>query len=176
MRWGSLVAVLIMLAVAAGVGGTLYPTTRAQDATPASEQATAPPETGTFRALASGSMDLLAPGTANLGFGRVTLAPGSSLAFDPNDPSAVLLYIASGAVTFRVETEMTVARGAAPGTPMPTEPEAVAADTEFTLREGDSALFPPAIAGEARNDGTEEAVAWVVTVTHLTEAAATPTS
>jgi quercetin dioxygenase-like cupin family protein len=120
-------------------------------------------------------MELLEPGTATVGFGRITLAPGGSVPFDPNDPSAVLVYIASGEVTIRVETEMTVARGVAAGTPMPTEPEAVAANTEFTLLEGDSALFPPAISGEARNDGTEEAVAWVVTLAHLSEAAATPT-
>jgi quercetin dioxygenase-like cupin family protein len=175
MRWGSLVAVLVMLAVAAGVGGAVFPTARAQDATPASEQAAATPDAGSFRALASGSIELLEPGTANVGFGRITLAPGASVPFDPNDPSAVLVYIASGTVTFRVETEMTVARGVAAGTPMPTELEAVAASTEFTLLEGDSALFPPAIAGEARNDGTEEAVAWIVTLAHLTEAAATPT-
>lgn len=175
MRWGSLAAMLIMLAVAAGVGGSLDPAARAQDATPASEQAAGTADTGTFRALASGSMELLAPGTTNLAFGRVTLAPGASLAFDPNDASAVLLYIASGAVTFQVEAEMTVARGGTAGTPVPTEPEAVAADTEFTLLKGDSALFPPAIAGEARNDGTEEAVTWIVTVAHITEAAATPT-
>lgn len=175
MRWSSLVGVLIMLAVAAGVGGTVYPTARAQDATPDTEQAADTDETGTFRALASGSMELLAPGTANLGFGRITLAPGGSVPFDPNDPSAVLVYIASGEVTFRVETEMTVARGVATGTPMPTEPEVVAANTEFTLLEGDSALFPPAISGEARNEGTEEAVAWIVTLAHLTAAASTPT-
>ncbi len=175
MRWGALVAMLMMLAVAAGVGGAVYPTARAQDATPATEQAADTVETGTFRAVASGSMELLAPGTANVGFGRITLAPGGSVPFDPNDPSAVLVYIASGAVTFRVETEMTVTRGVAAGTPMPTEPEVVAANTEFTLLEGDFALFPPAIAGEARNDGADEAVSWVVTLAHLSETAATPT-
>jgi quercetin dioxygenase-like cupin family protein len=175
MRWNSLVAVLITLAVAAGVGGAQFSVTHAQDATPATDEAAAPPEIGTFRELASGSMELLAPGTANLGFGRVTLAPGASLAFDPNDLSAVLVYIATGAVTFRIEAEMTVARGGAAATPTPAEPESVAANTEFTLREGDSALFPPAIAGEARNDGHKEAVAWIVTVAHQTETAATPT-
>ena len=175
MRWGSLLGVLIMLTVAGGVGGTLYPSARAQDATPASEQAADTVDTGTFRALAFGSMELLAPGTANLGFGRITLAPGASVPFDPNDPSVVLVYIASGAVTFQVETEMTVTRGVAAGTPMPTEPEVVAPNTEFILLEDDSALFPPAISGEARNDGTEEAVVWIVTLAHLTEAAATPT-
>jgi quercetin dioxygenase-like cupin family protein len=175
MRSGSLVTAFIVLVVAAGIGSILYPTARAQDATPASERTAANSDSGTFRALASGSMDLLAPGTTELGFGRVTLDPGASVPFDPNDPSAILVYIASGAATFRVDAEMTVARAGGAGTPMPTEPEAVAPDTEFILREGDSALFPPAIAGEARNDGTEEAVAWVVTVVHRTMAAATPT-
>jgi quercetin dioxygenase-like cupin family protein len=175
MRWSSLVAVLIMLAVAAGAGGTLYPAARAQDATPATDEAAGTPEIGTFRALASGSMELLAPGTTNLGFGRVTLAPSASLAFGPNDSSAVLVYIATGAVTFKVDAEMTVARGGAAATPTPAQPETMAANSEFTLREGDSALFPPAIAGEARNDGHKEAVAWIVTVAHQTETAATPT-
>ena len=175
MRWGSLGWVLIMLAVVAGVGGAVNPSARAQDATPASEQATDTTEGIQFRALAAGSMQLLTPGTANLGFGRITLAPGGSVPFDPNDPSAVLVYIASGAVTFQVDTEMTVARAADAGTPVPAEPEVVTANTEFTLLEGDSALFPPAISGDARNDGTEEAVAWIVTLAYLTEAAATPT-
>jgi hypothetical protein len=70
---------------------------------------------------------------------------------------------------------MTVARAATAGTPVPTEPEAVAANTEFTLRDGDSALFPGAMAGEVRNDGAEEATAWVVDIVHLTGVAATPT-
>jgi quercetin dioxygenase-like cupin family protein len=174
MRWSSLVALLITLAVATVVGGALYPSAHAQDATPASEQATGTPDAA-FRPLASGSLELLAPGTANLGFGRVTLDPGASVAFDPTDPSAILVYIASGAVTFRVESEMTVTRGGVAGTPTPAEPESVFANTEFTLAEGNSALFPPAILGEARNDGSEEVVAWVVTVAHVSEAAATPT-
>ena len=51
----------------------------------------------------------------------------------------------------------------------------MAANTEFTLRNGDSALFPGAMGGEVRNDGADEATAWVVDIVHLTEAAATPT-
>jgi hypothetical protein len=51
----------------------------------------------------------------------------------------------------------------------------VAADTEFTLRDGDSALFPGAMGGEVRNDGEQVASAWVVDIVHLTDAAATPT-
>jgi hypothetical protein len=51
----------------------------------------------------------------------------------------------------------------------------VAAYTEFTLHEGDSALFPGTIAGEVRNAGTDEASAWMVDIVHVIEAAATPT-
>jgi len=125
--------------------------------------------------VASGSIEVLAPGTANLSLGRISLAPGASVPFDPNDPSAVLVYAASGELTFTVDAPMTVARRVEPGTPAPSEPEAVEANTEFTLRDGDSALFPPAISGEARNDGDEEAIAWVVNVALFSEAASTPT-
>jgi hypothetical protein len=51
----------------------------------------------------------------------------------------------------------------------------VAANTEFTLRDGDSALFPGTMAGEVRNAGTDEATAWVVDIVHLIAPAATPT-
>jgi quercetin dioxygenase-like cupin family protein len=169
-RLRSIALLVILLTLLSGVGPAV-----AQEATPASGEVAGTPSAGTLRPLASGSVEVLAPSVANLGFGRITLAPGAGVAFNPMSSAVVLIYVASGAVTFRVEAEMTVTRGAAAGTPVPTEPEAVAADTEFTLHEGDSALFPPAIVGEARNIGTDEATAWVVTAAFLTEAAATPT-
>jgi hypothetical protein len=51
----------------------------------------------------------------------------------------------------------------------------VAADTEFTLAEGDSALFPGTMAGEVRNAGSAAAAAWVVDIVHVIPAPATPT-
>ena len=175
MRWGFLVALLITVVVATGVVGDLYPRAQAQDATPTAGQAAATPQAARFRTLASGSIEVLAPGTANLGLGRIVLAPGGTLPFDPADPSAVLVYMGTGELTFRVEAPMTVARSVGVGTPVPTEPEAVEANTEFIMSEGDSALFPPAIAGEVRNDGDQEATVWVVSVALLAEGAATPT-
>ncbi len=172
MRWGSLVAVFIMLAVVAGLGSAQYPSARAQDATPAAPQA-GTPEAATFRALAAGFIEVLAPSTANVVLGRISLAPGASIPFDPMDPSALLVYMASGELTFRVDVPMSVARAAGAGTPIP--PEEVAADTEFTLREGDSALFPGTMAGEVRNAGADQASAWVVDIVHVIDAAATPT-
>jgi hypothetical protein len=138
-----------------------------------------PPDSGppgvSFVTLASGSIEVLSPGTANLVLGHIRLAPGATLPFDPTDPSVDLVYTASGALAFRVEAPMTVARRVEPGMPVPSEPEAVAANTEFTMVDGDSALFPPNATGEVRNDGDEEATAWVVNVALFTTAANTTT-
>ena len=163
---------VVLLVVVLTLLGSLSPAA-AQDATPPSEQAAGTPEPATFRALAAGLIEVLAPSTANVVLGRISLAPGASIPFDPDDPSAILVYMASGELTIRVDVPMTVARAAGAGTPIP--PEAVAADTEFTLREGDSALFPGTMTGEVRNAGADQATAWVVDIVHLTEAPATPT-
>ena len=171
MRRGSIVVLLIMLAFAAGVLQDAKPSALAQDATP-------PPgelEGVSVRAVASGSLEVLAPGTAFMSLGRITLEPGATVPFDPTDPSAVLIYAASGELTFQVEAPMTIARRGAPGTPAPPEPEAVEPNTAFPLREGDSALFPPLLAGEVRNEGTEPASAWLVNLAVITDAPATPT-
>ena len=165
---GSFVLLVVVLALL----GSLAPAA-AQEATPASEQAAGTPDDATFRAVAAGLIEVLAPSTANVVLGRISLAPGASLPFDPMDPSAILVYVATGELTFRVDVPMTVARGTGAGTPTP--PEAVAADTEFTLRDGDSALFPGAMGGEVRNAGTDQATAWVVDIVHVTDTAATPT-
>jgi quercetin dioxygenase-like cupin family protein len=175
MRRGSIIALLISLMLAAGVSQGMNLSTRAQDATPPSGQQAGAPEGVTFVTLASGSIEVLSPGTANLVLGRIKLEPGATLPFDPNDPSVDLVYMTSGTLTFRIDAAMTVARGVKAGTPIPTEPEAIAANTEFTMSDGDSALFPPNAAGEVRNDGDEEATAWVTNVALFTTGAATPT-
>jgi hypothetical protein len=58
---------------------------------------------------------------------------------DPADPSEVLVYMATRALTFRVEVPMAVARAGA-GTP--TLPEAVAANIEFTLEPPAKLSYP----------------------------------
>jgi quercetin dioxygenase-like cupin family protein len=175
MRRGSVVALLITLVFALVAGQGMSSSTQAQDATPPSEQQTGPPEGVSFVTLASGTIEVLSPGTANLALGRIRLAPGAVLPFDPTDPSVDLVFVSTGTLTFRVDADMTVARGARAGTPAPTEPEAIPASTEFTLSDGDSALFPPNAAGEVRNDGDEDATAWVTNVALFTSAAGTPT-
>ena len=162
------VLLVVVLTLLASLGSAA-----AQEATPPSEPAAGTPEPARFRAVAAGVIEVLAPSTANVVLGRMVLQPGASIPFDPTDPSAILVYLQAGELTFRVDVPMTVAREARGGTPTP--PEAVAADTEFTLHEGDSALFPGTMGGEMRNAGTEEATAWVVDIVHVIEAAATPT-
>jgi quercetin dioxygenase-like cupin family protein len=175
MRRGSVIALLIALMLAIVAGQGMNSSTIAQDATPPSEQQAGAPEGVSFVTLASGTIEVLSPGTANVVFGRIRLEPGATVPFDPADPTVDLLYIASGTLTFRIDAPMSVARGVRAGTPVPTEPEAIQANTEFTMSDGDSALFPPNASGEVRNDGDEEATAWVTNVALFTDGASTPT-
>ena len=175
MRRGSVIALLIALMLASVAGQGMNPSILAQDATPSAEQQAGAPEGVSFVTLASGTIEVLSPGTANLVLGRIRLAPGAAVPFDPADPTVDLVYMASGTLTFSVEAPMTVARSVSAGTPVPTEPEAIEAGTEFTMSEGDSALFPPNASGEVRNDGDEDATAWVTNVALFTTDASTPT-
>ena len=95
-------------------------------------------------------MDLLAPGTTELGFGRVTLDPGASVPFDPNDASAILVYIASGAATFRVDAEMTVAQVSegAKSWNRPMLEAALAYEQEHAKRKGAVAAIESALAAK----------------------------
>jgi hypothetical protein len=175
MRRTAVVAFLFALVLVTGLTHGLPSAVRAQESSPAAGQDEGTPVPVRTRALASGAVQVLTPGTANFVLGRLVLAPGASLPLDPNDPSASLIYVQSGTLSARVSAPMRVARNAERGTPTAGQPEAVAADTEFTLGEGDAALFPPAATGEIRNDGVDEATAWVVSLVVLKETGATPT-
>ena len=65
----------VLLVVVLTLLGSLGPAA-AQDATPPSEQAAGTPEPATFRPLAAGLIEVLAPSTANVVLGRISLAPG----------------------------------------------------------------------------------------------------
>lgn len=166
----SVVLIVALITMLTGLGPVA-----AQDATPPSAPASGTPEAATFRGLAAGSIEVLAPSTANVVLGRIVLDPGASVPFDPADPSALLVYVTSGEMTFRVEVPISVVRSARGGTPVASGPEEIAAGTEFTLGNGDSAIFPGAMTGEVRNEGVEEASALAVDIVHITEAAGTPT-
>ena len=142
-------------------------TTTAQDATPPSDEEFAGVS---FAPIAFGTTTELPAAPADLILIRVTLEPGAVLPGSVEDPEAVLISVESGTLTLRAEEPVTVFRAAtiaAFATPFAIEqvpPEEVAAGTEFTLSQGDSFLYPPNVAGELRNDGTEPVVALVALV------------
>jgi hypothetical protein len=73
MRLGSIVALLITLVLGTIAVQGVGPSTLAQEATPDTEQGGGI-EGVTARAVASGTIEVLSPGTANLSLGRITLA------------------------------------------------------------------------------------------------------
>ena len=160
--FGSVVALVLVGLLTAG-----HPVrTAAQAGTPQADEFELPAGV-TFEGLAFGLAEALPPGPTGLGLSRARLEPGARIDLDP-DPATFMVYIESGALTFRVDTPVLVTR-AVTGTPaamtMEAAPEEVAAGTDVTLEQGDAALFPPNVggtAGEARNDGQEPAVALVV--------------
>ncbi len=92
-----------------------------------------------------------APGEEAPALYRVTFAPGVTYAITPASEIS-LIYQETGALTFTLDAPVTVTRAGATDAPG----EAMEADTEFTLEEGDYMAFPPLGAGEARNDSEEE--------------------
>ena len=128
-----------------------------------------PPPGLTFETLAFGMAATVPPAPAILVMDRITLAPGASLPGAANDPNLSLFYVEQGTLTARADAPVSVIRGAAlttalatPGT-MPA-PEEVAAGTAVTLAAGDSAVFPPFVGVEFRNDGTEPVVLLTTTI------------
>lgn len=160
-------ALLVLISFGANVA--------AQDATPAAGEGGAPAGV-TFEPIAQAVVDQLPPAPADVFFLRLTLAPGASFPLNPADPSLVLVGVESGTFSVRALTEVQVARVVIAGTPVAAE--VVAEGVEFTLSPGESAIFPPFVAGEVRNDGQEPAVALVAGIEPIgalaTPAAATP--
>ena len=137
----------------------------------------------TFEPLGFGTAEELPAAPADLVLARFTIEPGASFPFEEDDPSVGLAYVEAGVLTVRVEAPMRVTRAAtiaAFATPGAVEEDAVpareevAAGTEFTLEAGDSAVFPPNVPGELRNDGQERVVALVALVFPPEDGAGTP--
>jgi hypothetical protein len=164
MRRVSVGVLLIAFVLTALASQSLPSVVDAQESTPAASPEAGQIEGLSANTLAAGELDVLSPGTAAIALGRISVAPGAVVPFDPGDLAADLILVTTGELTFRVEAPMSVARKSDPGTPAPAAPEAVEAGTEFTLREGESALFPPSTGGEMRNDGDAEATAWLASL------------
>ena len=119
----------------------------AQDATPTVEE-----EDAVYEYIGSGVTDTLPPGPAELLLFRIVMAPGTALPFSPDDPSVVLVVVEAGVVTFQVEAPVTVRRA---GEFDAQQEEAIPTGEAFVLETGDSAILPPNLEGEVRNEGSE---------------------
>ncbi len=136
-----LIALVVALVSFALVGS---PLALAQEATPASDA-------GGLTPLAQAVVEELPSAPAEIFFARLTLEPGAGFPFDPNDPGLALVYVETGVFTFLAATDVRVTRVVVAGTPV--AEEVAVAGVEVELRQGDSAVFPPLVAGEARNTG-----------------------
>ena len=143
----------------------------AQDATPADE---APPEGVTFEFLGGGGTDVLPSAPAQVFLARATLAPGASFPSEADDPTLALVVIEAGTFTLNFEVPITVLHPVGNEESTAEDFEEMPAGQDFTMDVGDSALFAPNIAGEVRNDGTEDAIALVAIIEPSNEGGATP--
>ncbi|MDQ3468064.1 MAG: cupin domain-containing protein [Chloroflexota bacterium] len=165
-RASVLLSILVLVLIGVVVSGRAGSITLAQEGTPSPDEF-APPEGISFMPLGFGTAEQLPTTPADFILARFSLDPGAIFPIEASDPSVTLVVIESGTVTFQVEAPITITRAAtiaAFATPGVDEsavpaPEEIAAGTEFTMEAGDSAVFPPSIAGEVRNDGQETAVA-----------------
>jgi hypothetical protein len=147
--------VLVVLAVllSLALGAAVVTAHEGHDGTPPADEE----EVGqgvSLEFLGLGETETLPPGPAYIQLFRIIIEPGGSVAL-PEYPSTALASIESGAVTLRVDTPITVLHVPKDADPGLEDYEQFAANEEFTLKEGDSAPFPPNVAGEVRNDGEE---------------------
>ncbi len=166
-----LIAVVVALFALTLVGS---PLALAQEATPATEGVGLPPGVA-FTPLAQAVVAELPQAPADVFFARFTFESGATFPLDPTDPSLALVAVESGTMTFRAVTDVQVTRVAVAGTPV--AGEVAVGGVETQLGPGDSALFPPFVAGEIRNVGAVPVVLLAAVIEPVGAAdAATPTA
>ena len=99
-----------------------------------------------------GETGALPPGPAYIQLFRIIIEPGGNVEL-PEYPSTALASIESGTVALTVDAPITVVKVPDDGEFGLDDQEVFPAGEEFTLEEDDSALFPPNVQGNARNDG-----------------------
>jgi quercetin dioxygenase-like cupin family protein len=140
----------------------------AQEASPVAERMA---EGVSLAILAEGVIDELPPGPMEIGFARLTFAPGTRIDLDP-EPGAAFIAVESGTFTFTMTTVVQVAGVLVAGTPVATR--VTTAGVAFTVGPGESVAFPAFAEGEVRNDGPEPVVALSVFLGPPEDATATP--
>jgi quercetin dioxygenase-like cupin family protein len=140
----------------------------AQEASPVAEGMA---EGVSLAVLAEGVIDELPPGPMEIGFARLTFAPGTRIDLDP-EPGAAFIAVESGTFTFTMTTVVQVAGVLVAGTPVATR--VTTAGVAFTVGPGESVVFPAFAEGEVRNDGPEPVVALAVFLGPPEDATATP--
>ena len=119
---------------------------------PVAAQEQPPPEGVALEFLAFALSAELPEDADDLLLFRMTLAPGASFTFEPDEGSVALAEVERGTLTSTVNGEIAVSRaGAEEGVT-----EAIPADETVTLAAGDSALYPPDLTGAISNEESEE--------------------
>ena len=162
-RLSVLLSLAAVLLVGLALGARLGPGAAGQEEEEEEEEFEVP-EGVTFEVLGYGVAEELPAAPADLFLFRTVLEPGAAFPFGEDEPGVALAHVEEGVLTVAIEGPMTVLRAAGAGTPFPTEAETFAAGEEFEMGAGDSAVFPPFVAGEIRNDGEEPAVVLVAEV------------
>ncbi len=162
MRKISIPALGAFLALSLGVSSIT-----AQDSTPTGEPGVSD-EGISVEFIGFGETGPLPSGPAYIQLFRIIIEPGGNVDL-PEYPSTALASIESGAVTLSVDAPITVVTVPDDGELDPDDQEIFPAGEEFTLEEGDSALFPPNVQGDARNDGNQDASIFVANVFPLAD-------
>jgi quercetin dioxygenase-like cupin family protein len=122
-----------------------------------------------FEYIGGGTVETLPEAPVLFEMLRIGFEPNASFPIDATDPSITLALVERGQITFLVDGPVTVFHA------MEMTEELVPAGQEFTLVAGDSALFPPNIAGEIGNQGITSSSVLLSNIAPIDDgAAATP--
>jgi hypothetical protein len=173
LRAMSFLVLAALVVVAVFAAGNVTPGAVAQEATPVGMEIA---DGVSVVPLAYGEADVLPPVPATMTLLRLRFEPGATLDATAG-PSAALVYIESGTVTYWATTPTQAMRGVLLTTPEANPFQAVPANIEITLSAGDSFFGPSGAGGGLRNDGLDVATVLFASIEPMgAMAAATPSA
>lgn len=155
MRYVLSFVAVVTLGLAVGLGA--HPGAVAQEATPVVTQG----EMGegiTYEQIDFGTVDVLPPAPATIGFYHARLEPGVSIPIGAEDPGLGPHLVESGTMTVRNFTEDIIIHRTDGGQ------EVVPAGVEASLGTGDRFVWEPYVGGEIANDGDEPLIYYTVNI------------